>query len=116
MTFDPIYMNPVLFTLEALLAGLVLYAVGRSSWAARRARQGGVRANVTRGNPSMSVLLTVFGFLSTFYVPPVVFSELSPVEKTSLYLLNTAAVGYVTLRSAWGRNKILSIHERLRDE
>lgn len=109
-------MNPVLLTLELLLAVLVLYAFGRSTWTGSGSKPGGVRANVTRGNPSMSVLLTVFGFLSTFYVPPVVFSELSPVGKTLLYLINTAAVGYVTLRSGWGRNKILSIHRRLREE
>lgn len=104
-------MNPVLIVLEVVLAGVILLALTPAA----RKRSGFV-GTVTRGHSSMSVLLTVFGFFSSFYVPPVVFSELSPVWKTTLYLSNTAAIFYMTLLSSRGRNTIIGYHQKLRQD
>lgn len=109
-------MNAVLAVLETLLAALVLWAVGQSIRAEYRRRKGHPAATVTRGFKSMSTLLTVFGFLSSFFVPPVVFSKLSPVSKSLLYLGNTAAVFYLTLVNGWCRNEIIRIRNSLREE
>ena len=97
----------VIWAIQLTLIVLLAFALLRTAAAWRAGRKGAARANVKRGETSMTALYVLYGFATVALTLTVQVSTWGDGNKAGLILFDYAVVTYLFFFNSWFRNRIV---------